>query len=151
MIYIYIYIYIYIDRQTDRLTDRGRVELPRWDSLTLAPITAIHYSNTCQYYNVMYNVLVYMYMYMTIFKNMYMYMTILCIYTTASVHNHDHVPVCNVCNGSLSSPLGVTERYRRRGVGNHLMTSLLDHVTSSLPDCWAVYLHVLASNTTAIG
>ena len=33
-----IYIYIYIDRQTDRLTDRGRVELPRWDSLTLAPI-----------------------------------------------------------------------------------------------------------------
>ena len=38
MIYIYIYIYIYIDRQTDRLTDSGRVELPRWDSLTLAPI-----------------------------------------------------------------------------------------------------------------
>ena len=27
-----------IDRQTDRQTDRGRVELPRWDSLTLAPI-----------------------------------------------------------------------------------------------------------------
>ena len=31
-------IYIYIDRQTDRQTDRGRVELPRWGSLTLAPI-----------------------------------------------------------------------------------------------------------------
>ena len=35
------YIYIYIDRQTDRQTDRGRVELPRWDSLTLAPIISI--------------------------------------------------------------------------------------------------------------
>ena len=33
MIYIYIYYIIYIDRQTDR----GRVELPRWGSLTLAP------------------------------------------------------------------------------------------------------------------
>ena len=26
------------DRQTDRQTDSGRVELPRWGSLTLAPI-----------------------------------------------------------------------------------------------------------------
>ena len=42
MIYIYIYIYIYIDRQTDRLTDSGRVELPRWGSLTLAPIIRIY-------------------------------------------------------------------------------------------------------------
>ena len=33
----------YIDRQTDRQTDRGRVELPRWSSLTLAPI--IKYGN----------------------------------------------------------------------------------------------------------
>ena len=33
--------YIYIYRQTDRQTDRGRVELPRWGSLTLAPIIVV--------------------------------------------------------------------------------------------------------------
>ena len=46
---------------------------------------------------------------------------------------------------------GVTKRYRRHGVGRYLMTSLLDHVTSTLSNCWAVYLHVMYSNTSAIG
>ncbi|CAI8021770.1 N-alpha-acetyltransferase 60 [Geodia barretti] len=47
--------------------------------------------------------------------------------------------------------LGITERYRRCGIGHYLMTSLLDHVTSTLSNCWAVYLHVVSSNTPAIG
>ena len=38
------YIYIYIYRQTDRQSDRGRVELPRWGSLTLAPIIYIYFN-----------------------------------------------------------------------------------------------------------
>ncbi|CAI8021772.1 N-alpha-acetyltransferase 60 [Geodia barretti] len=46
--------------------------------------------------------------------------------------------------------LGITERYRRCGIGHYLMTSLLDHVTSTLSNCWAVYLHVVSSNTPAI-
>ena len=47
--------------------------------------------------------------------------------------------------------VGVTKRYRRRGVGHHLMTSLLEHVTTTLSSCWAVYLHVVYTNTPAIG
>jgi ribosomal protein S18 acetylase RimI-like enzyme len=46
--------------------------------------------------------------------------------------------------------LGVAERYRRRGVGHYLMSSLLDHVISNLSTCWVVYLHVMSSNTPAI-
>lgn len=47
--------------------------------------------------------------------------------------------------------VGVTERYRRCGVGRYLMTSVLSHVTSNLSECWAVYLHVVSSNSSAIG
>ncbi|XP_071963802.1 N-alpha-acetyltransferase 60-like [Antedon mediterranea] len=47
--------------------------------------------------------------------------------------------------------LGVVKEYRRRGIASALLTNLLSHLsTSERSTVKATYLHVLASNTTAI-
>ncbi|XP_022084917.1 N-alpha-acetyltransferase 60-like [Acanthaster planci] len=47
--------------------------------------------------------------------------------------------------------LGVVKEYRRRGIATALLDRLLSYLTTSeRSNCKAVYLHVLATNTTAI-
>lgn len=46
--------------------------------------------------------------------------------------------------------VGVRSQYRRQGIGRHLMGHLFRHV-AGLPTCQLVYLHVLATNTQALG
>lgn len=45
---------------------------------------------------------------------------------------------------------GVRSQYRRQGVGRCLMSQLFGHV-ATLPTCQLVYLHVLSTNTQALG
>ena len=45
---------------------------------------------------------------------------------------------------------GVRSQYRRQGIGRYLMSQLFSHV-AGLPSCLLVYLHVLATNTQALG
>ena len=87
-----------------------------------------------------------------------MYMFIINLYNHVYMHEQVFVDIymymyIHVCKDVTNDVItvGVTKRYRRHGVGRHLMTSLLDHVTSNLSNCWAVYLHVVSTNTSAIG
>ena len=46
--------------------------------------------------------------------------------------------------------VGVRSQYRRQGIGRHLMGQLFRHV-AGVPTCQLVYLHVLATNSQALG
>ena len=57
-----------------------------------------------------------------------------------SIHVHDIVYMHT----------GVRSQYRRQGIGRHLMNQLFSHV-AGLSSCLLVYLHVLATNSQALG
>ena len=46
--------------------------------------------------------------------------------------------------------VGVRSQFRRQGLGRQLMSQLFSHI-AGLPTCQLVYLHVLSTNSQALG
>ena len=67
-------------------------------------------------------------------------------HSLSPTHTHTH----SLSLSHAHTFAGVHSEHRQRGLGTLLLRSLLSH-TSHHPHCQVVYLHVLVSNTTAIG